>query len=84
MDAQVRQYHATCSRCQMQKVDTAPKAPLKPVIVSFPLEVIELDFLTLGRPHDLYQNILVMTDMFTRYAWAIPTRDQTARTTARA
>ena len=82
MDAQVRQYHATCSRCQMQKVDTAPKAPLKPVIVSFPLEVIELDFLTLGRPHDLYQNILVMTDMFTRYAWAIPTRDQTARTTA--
>lgn len=25
-----------------------------------------------------------MTDMFTRYAWAVPTKDQTAKTTVRA
>lgn len=83
MQTQVQQYHSLCPRCQVKKVDAVPKAPLKPFTVSFPLEVIELDFLSLGRPHDLYQNILVMTDMFSRYAWAIPTRDQTARTTAR-
>lgn len=32
----------------------------------------------------MYQNILVMTDQFTRFAWAVPTRDQTSSTTARA
>ncbi|KAG1960383.1 interleukin-1 receptor accessory protein-like 1-A [Pimephales promelas] len=83
MQTQVQQYHSMCPRCQMRKTDAVPKAPLKPFTVSFPLEVIELDFLSLGRPQDPYQNILVMTDMFSRYAWAIPTRDQTARTTAR-
>ncbi|KAG1940728.1 interleukin-1 receptor accessory protein-like 1-A, partial [Pimephales promelas] len=41
-----------------------------------------MDFLTLGRPTDRYQNILVATDLFTKYAWAIPTPDQTAVTTA--
>lgn len=44
-------------------------------------QVVALDFLSLSRPSDTYQNILVMTDMFTRYAWAVPTRDQTAKTT---
>lgn len=83
MQTQVQQYHSLCPRYQVQKVDSAPKAPLKPFTVSYPFEVIELDFLTLGRPNDSYQNILVMTNMFTRYAWAIPTRDQTAKTTAR-
>lgn len=46
--------------------------------MSYPLEVVALDFLSLSRPSDTYQNVLVMTDMFTRYAWAVPTRDQTA------
>lgn len=40
--------------------------------------------MSLGRPSDSYQNILVMVDMFTRYAWAVPTKDQTAQTTVRA
>lgn len=43
-----------------------------------------MDFLTLSRPTDHYQNILVVTDLFTKYTWAIPTIDQTASTTARA
>lgn len=32
---------------------------------------------------DQYQNIPVMTDLFTKFAWAVPTLDQTAVTTAR-
>ena len=31
-----------------------------------------------------YQHVLVITDHFTRYAQAIPTRNHTARTTAEA
>jgi hypothetical protein len=42
-----------------------------------------MDFLSLESSRG-YQNILVITDHFTRYAMAIPTKNQTARTTAEA
>lgn len=60
------------------------KAPMMPIMTHAPLEVVALDFLTLSRPTDTYQYVLVATDLFTKYAWAIPTRDQTASTTAKA
>jgi transposase InsO family protein len=41
-----------------------------------------MDYLTLEPSKGGQQNILIITDHFTRYAQAIPTRNQTARTTA--
>jgi hypothetical protein len=41
-----------------------------------------MDYLSLERSKSGYENILVITDHFTRYARAIPTRNQTAKTTA--
>ncbi len=76
-------FHLGCVICGLQK-GKEDKAPLNPIEVSFPLEVVALDFLTLGRPADVCQNILVVVDLFTRYAWAIPTSDQTAKVTVRA
>lgn len=46
--------------------------------------IVATDFLMLSRPTDRYQYILVITDLFTNYAWAIPTSDQTASVSARA
>ena len=46
-----------------------------------PLELVCMDYLTLERSKE---NILVITDHFTCYAVAAPTRNQTARTTAEA
>jgi hypothetical protein len=43
-----------------------------------------MDYLSLERSKGGYENILVITDHFTRYAIAIPTRTQTAKTTAEA
>uniref|UniRef100_A0A667W970 Gypsy retrotransposon integrase-like protein 1 n=1 Tax=Myripristis murdjan TaxID=586833 RepID=A0A667W970_9TELE len=83
MDKEVRGFQSGCTTCSIQKDRTEPRAPLCPIEVTYPLEVVALDFLSLSRPSDTYQNILVMTDMFTRYAWAVPTRDQTAKTTVR-
>ena len=84
MEKEVRGFQSGCVVCSLQKDRTEPRAPLNPVTVTYPLEVVALDFLSLSRPSDSYQNILVLTDMFTRYAWAVPTRDQTAKTTVRA
>ena len=41
-------------------------------------------YLSLERSKDGFGNILVITDRFSRYAQAIPTRNQSARTTFRA
>lgn len=84
MEAEVRQMQQVCVTCSLQKDKTIVKAPLHPIPVSFPLEVVAMDFLSLGRPQDTFSNILVMTDLFTRYSWAVATHDQTAVTTARA
>lgn len=73
MEKSVSMYIRGCSRCVVFKVRQDGKAPLVPMQPKAPL-----------RPTDHYQNILVVTDLFTKYAWAIPMTDQTASTTARA
>ena len=43
-----------------------------------------MDYLTLEKSEGGFQHILIITDHFTRYAQAIPTRNQLAKTTAEA
>lgn len=73
-----------CPRCILHKSGPQGKAPLVPLTAKAPMHIVAIDFLTLSRPADRYQNILVMTDLFTKFAWAVPTLDQTALTTAQA
>lgn len=53
-------------------------------MASHPLEVVAIDFTLLEKARSGCENLLTMTDAFTKYAWAVPTRDQTAATTAKA
>ena len=48
------------------------------------MKLICIDYLKLDRSKGGYEDLLVITDHFSRYAKAIPTKNQTAYTTAKA
>lgn len=68
----------------MGRAGQQEKASLHPVVSQYPFEILAMDYLSLGRVNDSHPYILVITDLFSRYAFAVPTRDQSALTTAKA
>ncbi len=70
-----------CGRCVRRKTGTC-RAPMVNITTTQPLELVSMDFLTLERSIGGHQHVLVITDHFTRYAVAVPTRNMTAKTTA--
>ena len=71
-----------CDRCLKRKSPTNNRAPLVSITTQQPLELVAMDLLTLEMSKGGFQNILVITDHFTKYAVAVPTKNQTAKTTA--
>lgn len=84
MTQDVKEWTEICLQCVCAKAGLEVRAPLLPITTSYPFEVVGVDYLSLGRPDDQYPYILVMTDLFSKYALAVPTRDQSANTMARA
>lgn len=84
MARDLRHWTAECHQCVLGRAGPEVKAPLQPVVSRYPFEILALDYLSLGRVTDSHPCILVVTDLFSRYAVAVPTRDQTAQTTAKA
>ena len=52
------------------------------LLATLPLETIAIDFTILEPASDGKENVLVITDVFTKFTQAIPTRDQRATTVA--
>ena len=69
----------TCDLCLTFK-QPQEKSEMQPILVSYPLELVYLDFLTLGGKTDDSKsvNVLVVIDHFTKYAQAYVTPKQTA------
>ena len=73
-----------CLHCQAFKGEV-PRAPLCPIRVYALLELVHLDYTSIESTMELnkppvVKNVLVMTDHFTRYALAVVTKDQMAKT----
>ena len=83
MSSEVDNYVASCRRCLQRKKPTN-FAPLVPITTSQPLEVVSMDHLSLEPSKGGYQHILVITDLFTRYAVAVPVQNLSANTSAKA
>ena len=83
MDKDIESKVRHCDRCIRQKTRPVHAAELVNITSSAPMELVCIDYLSLETSKGGFENILVITDHFTRYAQAIPTKNQTARTTAR-
>ena len=82
IDAYVKEKVQNCDRCIKRKAGQRNKAELVNITSMAPMEILCLYYLSLERSKSGVENILVITDHFTRYAQDIPTTNQTARTTA--
>ena len=82
MHADVVSYINSCPRCLRRK-SQQDKAPLLNIETSQPLELIHLDYLKIEPSKGNIENVLVITDHFTRYAQAFPSKTQTALATAK-
>ena len=62
-----------CPNCH-DNPHSSLKTSMGTQLVKRPLEVFAIDFTVLELT-DGRENVLIMTDVFTKYTWAVPTRD---------
>lgn len=73
----------TCDRCIRRKSPPEKAAKLVNITTTRPLELVCMDFLSLEPDSTNTSNILVITDHFTKFAFALPTPNQKSKTVAR-
>lgn len=83
MTTEVEQYIRTCGRCISRKTLPQRAAPLNQITSNGPLDLVCIDFLQIEPDSKGVANVLVVTDHYTRYAQAFPTKDQKALTVAK-
>ena len=71
MAADIQEHIRSCKRCIHFKLPQE-RAEMATITASYPLELVDLDFLTIGTKNDSSKNVnvLVITDHFTSYAAA--------------
>ena len=82
MHKQATLYVNKCQKC-VKRQAIPDVAPLQPIIVSQPMELVHMDFLSIEPSKRNIENVLVSTDHFTRYAQAYASKTQTAQATAK-
>ena len=83
MSADIDRKIRTCDRCFRFKKKHEDRESLVSIETTGPMELVCLDYLSL-EPSQGYSNVLVITDHFTKFVQVVPTRNQSAITTAKA
>ena len=73
-----------CERCNMAKDYAGVNIKPSSIIAQNPMELLCIDFTVLDKSANGKENVLVMTDAFSKFSQAIVTNDQKARTVAKA
>ena len=82
MFGEVRGYIDACEGCTMGRKPST-NTTSGHLVASCPLEVLATDFTKLDQASDGRENVLVMTDVFSKFTQAVPTRNQEATTIAK-
>ena len=82
MEEDIRAYCKRCVPCTLRKTPTPRAAEMSSLESSWPMDLVCIDFLKVDADRWNKSDILVITDQFTRFARAVPTRNQTAREVA--
>ena len=77
MYREVRDYIGSCERCTMGHAP-ALRTTSSHLLASRPLEILAIDFTKLETASDGRENVLVLTDVFSKFTQTIPTRNQEA------
>lgn len=83
MNRDIEMYCKKCERCMLAKDYVPMKAKMCHLLATRPLEIVAMDFTMLEKSTSGFENVLVMTDVFSKFTIAIPTKDQTAKTVAK-
>ena len=78
MGKDVSNHCSHCVTCQRAKATATYLAPLQPVVVSRPWELVAVDVLKVPMSPQGNQYMLVVQDYFSKWPFAVPLPDQTA------
>ena len=81
----IEQYCKNCERCTLAKaVQPKVRGFMGHLLAAKPLDILAIDFTVLEPSRDGKENVLIMTDVFSKFTQAIPTKDQSASSVAKA
>lgn len=79
----VKKWCEECERCILAKPAQPPvRAPMGHLVAARPNQILAIDFTFLERSRDGREQVLIMTDVFSKFTQAVPTYDQRAPTVA--
>lgn len=83
MAGSVEQYVKNCGECILRKAPAHKAAPLHQIVSNGPMDLVCIDSLSMEPDSKGISNVLIITDHFTRYAQAFPSKNQKALTVAK-
>lgn len=84
MRPDIERWCKACERCTLAKgVVPTSRTYAGHLLAARPLEIIAIDFTVMEKASDNHENVLIVTDVFSKFTQAYPTANQRAETVAK-